>query len=163
MLRTDVVGDKAAVDRLMGLPQEVNIALMRKMGTLTIRLYRHIVLNKLSGQVLRTVSGRLKRSVTFDIRKNGDQLVSEVFTDGTAPYDAIHEYGGKTPPHEIVPVKAQALSFLRDGKRVFYKKINHPGSRMPERSYMRSALDDMREEIESELVSAFEQALRRPS
>lgn len=147
----------------MGLPQEVNIALMRKMGTLTIRLYRHIVLNKLSGQVLRTVSGRLKRSVTFDIRKNGDQLVSEVFTDGTAPYDAIHEYGRKTPPHEIVPVKAQALSFLRDGKRVFYKKINHPGSRMPERSYMRSALDDMREEIESELVSAFEQALRRPS
>lgn len=164
MLRVDVVGDQAAAERMETLPAAVRRALHAKIGLLTLKLYRHIVLNKLSGQVLKTVSGRLKRSVQFKMEEDSaSRMVSEVYTDGSAPYDAIHEYGGKTPPHEIVPVKAQALSFLRDGKRVFYKRVNHPGSRMPERSYMRSSLDDMRSEIEDELVAAFESALRGSS
>ena len=160
MIRVDVTGDQAALDRMQSLPSEVRLALQRKMALLTIKLYRHIVLNKLSGQVLSTVSGRLKRSVTFDTQQTGDQIVSEVYTDGSAPYDTIHEFGGKTPAHVIEPVKAKALSYLQDGKRVFYKRINHPGSRMPERSYMRSALHDMEQEITDELTAAFTQALR---
>lgn len=163
MLRVDVTGDQAALERMQGLPAEIRLALQRKMALLTMRLYRHIILSKLSGQVLRTITGRLKRSVAFRTEDDGERIVSEVYTDGTAPYDAIHEYGGKTAAHDIVAVKAQALSFLRDGKRVFYRRVHHPGSQMPERSYMRSALDDMRDEIETELVGTFQQALRRGS
>lgn len=142
------------------MPAALRILLQRKMTTLSMRLYRHILMNKLSGQVLHTVSGRLKRSIVERTTDDGTKIVSEIYSDGSAPYANIHEYGGKTPAHDIVATKVQALSFLREGKRVFYKRVHHPGSRMPERSYMRSALEDMQEEIVAELTKTYEEALR---
>jgi phage gpG-like protein len=160
VLSVVVTGDREAEDRLRSMPAALRLGLQRKMTTLSMRLYRHILMNKLSGQVLHTVSGRLKRSIVERTTDNGNQIVSEIFSDGSAPYANIHEYGGKTPTHDIVATKAQALSFLREGKRVFYKRGHHPGSRIPERSYMRSALEDMQEEIVSELTKTYEEALR---
>ena len=159
MLSVVVTGSREAEERLRGLPPELHQALLRKIMGLSLRLQRHIVANKISGQVLHTVSGRLKRSVQEETVDEGNIIFSRVYTDGSAPYDKIHEYGGKTPPHDIVPTKADALSFLRDGKRVFYKRVHHPGSKMPERSYMRSALEDMREEIIAELTETYRQVL----
>jgi HK97 gp10 family phage protein len=160
VLTVVVTGDREAEDRLRSMPAELRLGLQRKMTTLSMKLYRHILMDKLSGQVLRTVSGRLKRSIVERTVDNGDRIVSEIYSDGSAPYANIHEYGGKTAAHDIVATKAEALSFLRDGKRVFYKRVHHPGSRMPERSYMRSALEDMQEEIISELTKTYEEALR---
>lgn len=160
MLSVVVTGDREAEDRLRSMPAALRILLQRKMTTLSMRLYRHILMNKLSGQVLHTVSGRLKRSIVERTTDDGTKIVSEIYSDGSAPYANIHEYGGKTPAHDIVATKVQALSFLREGKRVFYKRVHHPGSRMPERSYMRSALEDMQEEIVAELTKTYEEALR---
>ena len=70
------------------------------------------------------------------------------------PYADIQEYGGRTSPHDIVPVKAQALRFMMEGKTVFAKIVHHPGSLIPERSYLRSALSDMQNQIVSELEQA---------
>lgn len=47
-------------------------------------------------------------------------------------YAAIHQLGGKTRPHVIVPRNKKALAF--GGKVV--KKVNHPGSNIPARPFL---------------------------
>ena len=45
----------------------------------------------------------------------------------TARYAGYMEYG--TSPHLIMPKNGKVLSFMRGGRRVFYKKVNHPGTK----------------------------------
>jgi hypothetical protein len=52
------------------------------------------------------------------------------------------------------------LRFQLGGKVVFAKRVNHPGSRMPERSFLRSALYDMESEITRQLVGDIKKAVR---
>ena len=100
---------------------------------------------KLSGDVLNVRTGALRSSVSHEIADDGDTVTVKVFSSGV-PYAAIHEYGGVTKPHDIVPTKAKALHFVMGGKDVFAKVVHHPGSRMPERSYIRSSLTDLLED-----------------
>ena len=74
---------------------------------------------------------------------------------------AIQEFGGKTAAHEILPVKAQALAFVAGGALRFARKVEHPGSLIPERSYLRSSLDEMSDEIVAALADAAAESLER--
>lgn len=62
-------------------------------------------------------TGVYQRSIDYD----GDKTVT-----ANANYSADIEYG--TNAHEIKPVNAKALHFKQNGKDVFYKKVNHPGT-----------------------------------
>ena len=73
-------------------------------------------------------------------------------------YAAIQEYGGKTSAHEILPAKGDVLAFVIGGVQHFARRVEHPGSLIPERSYLRSALDDMKDEILASLTDAATQA-----
>lgn len=57
-----------------------------------------------------------------NIRYDGDKTVI-----ANASYSADIEYG--TNAHEIRAVNADALHFKRNGEDVFYKKVNHPGTK----------------------------------
>lgn len=50
----------------------------------------------------------------------------------SAPYAAIHQFGGKTSPHIIRPKRKQALAWPGG----IAKRVNHPGSRIPARPFM---------------------------
>ncbi|MBQ3942818.1 MAG: hypothetical protein II669_00695 [Elusimicrobia bacterium] len=63
-------------------------------------------------------TGVYQRSIDYD----GDKTVT-----ANANYSADIEYG--TNAHEIKPVNAKALHFKQNGKEVFYKKVNHPGTK----------------------------------
>ena len=83
-------------------------------------------------------------------------------TPATSPdikYAAIHEYGGAIPPHQIVPDKAKALAFILGGKQAFAARVNLPAIAMPERSYMRSSLAEMADEIGEGFSEAMADAL----
>ena len=60
-----------------------------------------------------------------------------------ANYSADIEYG--TGAHEIRPQTAQALHFQKDGKDVFAKKVEHPGTRP--NPVMRNAAKDVQAQI----------------
>lgn len=71
-------------------------------------------------------------------------------------YAAIHEYGGTTGEHVIMPKKATVLAFPgAGGNTVFATIVHHPGSVIPARPYIRPVIpeiqkrcrDDMRTEI----------------
>jgi phage gpG-like protein len=47
-------------------------------------------------------------------------------------YAAIHQFGGTTKPHVILPKDRKALHF----GGIFAKRVNHPGSKIPARPYL---------------------------
>lgn len=146
MLRA-TVEIRGALTALGRIPPEIVEEVAKKVRLLTLELQRHVVADKLQGQVLKHRSGALGRSIQMDVRRQGDSTTGKVFSSGDVKYAAIHEFGGRTPPHDIYPVKAEALAFTIGGQDIFAKVVHHPGSVIPERSFMRSSLADMTDQI----------------
>lgn len=147
LLNVTMVGDEALLVRIQRWPTAVHDMLLRKVTALSLRLQTHVKSDKLSGQVLNRKTGALSRSIVQQVIDQGLMIIGRVFSSGDVKYAAIHEFGGKTRAHDILPKKADALSFMIGGQRIFARVVHHPGSVMPERSYMRSSLTDMAEEI----------------
>lgn len=152
MLQLSLDGQNELIDRFSAMPEQLRAAMARKADALAQSLYSTVVDDKLSGGVLNIVSGGLRNSIRSQVVQQGDEVSASVFTDGSAAYAAIQEYGGKTAAHDILPDKARALAFLFDGKRAFARIVHHPGSQIPERSYLRSALDDQGDDITQALA-----------
>lgn len=153
MLKTELDAGKLISD-VGTMPAQVVAAVTTKMRQVTINLQRHVVNDKLHGQVLKQQSGKLARSIQQDVHTDGDLVIGEVFSAGDVKYAGIHEHGGTTPAHDIIPNKADALAFMMGGKMVFAKIVHHPGSRMPERSFLRSSLADQSSDITAGLKQA---------
>jgi phage gpG-like protein len=147
MLRISLEGQQALADRLDVLPDRLRAALAAKVDALAQTLYSQVVGVNLSGGVLNARSGALRDSIQMESSRQDDRIGAEIFSNGDAPYAAIQEFGGKTAAHEILPAKASVLAFVANGKPVFARRVQHPGSQIPARSYLRSALDEQGESI----------------
>jgi phage gpG-like protein len=158
-LRLD--GLDAATARLDAYPAELAAALAAKTAELSAMLADRVRTDKLSGGVLNARSGALKASIAAEVSADGDGARASVGSNGDVPYAAIQEYGGKTAAHEILPVKAEALAFMVGGALRFARKVEHPGSVIPERSYLRSSLDEMSDDIVAALADAARESLER--
>ena len=72
------------------------------------------------------LSGSFVKSSTKDSATVGTNKV----------YARILNFGGKTSAHDIWHRNNKALAFMRNGTKVFYGKVHHPGSNIPARPYM---------------------------
>lgn len=153
MLKIGLEGQETLAERLGAFPDLLREALADKVDALAQALYQQVVGVNLSGGVLNARSGRLRDSIETQVSKDG-QIGAEIFSSGDVPYAAIQEFGGKTAAHEILPDKAKALAFVMNGKQLFARRIQHPGSLIPQRSYLRSALDEQSDEIVQDLTDA---------
>jgi phage gpG-like protein len=146
-------------DTLAAMPGELREALSARANALAASLQARIQ-DKLSGTVLHARSGALARSITTTIEESSTGVTVRIAALGDIKYAAIHEYGGVIPPHQIVPNKARALAFLVGGKQIFATRANLPAVTMPERSYLRSPLAEMADEIIDGLSAAVVEAAR---
>ena len=122
----------------------------REMLAVTTDLAGYIKREKLSGQVLRRVSGDLSRSVSPSSTINGDIILGTVGTN--LFYGRIHEYGF----NGRVAVSAHA----RSGKHGTYNVRAHERTvTMPERSFLRSSLQEQLPDIRQRLASALVRGL----
>lgn len=156
MFEVSVSGGAEVVARFGEMPQRIHDAILFKMIELEQQLIAKVRAN-LSGAVLKTQSGALLNSIRGDIRDTPTEINATVGSYGVE-YAAIQEYGGKTRAHNIVPSKAQALHFIVEGREVFAAIVRHPGSNVPARSYLNSALADMEDEITIGLIGAIVEA-----
>ena len=138
-------------------PDTVAAALAAKAEELRQALLAKVEAN-LSGDLLQERSGALKASIVAEVTADPDAVAFSVASEGV-PYAAIQEYGGTTGPHDIVPVKAQALAFAGAAGPTFARRVHHPGSHLPARGYLGSALDAMQDEIAGGLKAAVLEAL----
>ncbi len=144
--------------RLDAYPVALSEALSAKASELAAALADMVRNDKLAGAVLSARTGALKASIMADVSADGDGFLASVGSAGEVKYAAIQEYGGKTGAHEILPAKAQALAFVAGGGLRFAPGVEHPGSLVPERSYLRSSLDEMSGEIVAALADAATEA-----
>ena len=126
-------------------------------------LQSYIVSQKLSGQVLRRITGRLSDSVGVEMATaNGDDFTGAVVSGApTAPYGAVHEFGGENF-YTIYPVNAKALAFragaytvmkaigarsaeMALGDMVFARKVIHPP--LKPRPFMAPSVEETSEEM----------------
>jgi phage gpG-like protein len=157
-LKISITGDRELIARLESMPPAIQAALYAKVRQLSTRLEQKVV-GKLQGPVLKHRSGALSRSIFSEVTQSRDLVQGRVASSGSVKYAAIHEFGGRTKAHVIEPKKAAVLAYMAGGKMRFAKRINHPGSVMPERSFLRSSLGDMAEEIKDGLVEAVNEGL----
>ena len=129
-------------------------------STLAQALAEKVRDEKLSGQVLAARSGALRR---LDRRRglanDGDDVVATVGSFGDVKYAAIQEYGGRTGgarnPAGQGARRSRSSSAARCASRA---RVEHPGSTIPERSYLRSSLDEASDEIVAALAATPDEA-----
>lgn len=156
MITAQIIGKEQFISRFAAMPENLHDELKRRITTLSLQMEAHVKNDKLSGQVLNSLTGALKRSIQSDVMDGGDVITGRVYSAAPMPYARIHEYGGKTKAHIIEAINGQALRFEIGGKVIYRKSVNHPGSTMPERSYLRSSLEDYRENI----IQSFKDAVK---
>jgi phage gpG-like protein len=153
MLNLTLDGAQALQARLEAFPAAVLNGLTVKAQALADALADKVKFEKLSGGVLNARSGALIASIGAEISSDGEGVSAAVGSFGDVKYAAIQEYGGKTGAHEILPDKAKALAFVDGGATRFARRVEHPGSVIPERSYLRSSLAEMSDEILAALAA----------
>ena len=140
MITVTVIG----ADRVIAKLKRVYPAMLQRLA-ITVNacgqdLAGYIKASKLHGQVLQQRTGKLAGSVRAQpVQVGSDSVISRVGSYNCT-YAAIHEYGGRTAPHDIVPRNKKALYWAGAAHPVMI--VHHPGSNFPERSFLRSALAD---------------------
>jgi phage gpG-like protein len=118
---------------------------------LSPELAAFIVTEKLSGQVLNKISGKLQESIAPQgTVVADDSITGSVLQDSDiASYGVIHEFGGQIPARFGNPL----MHWIgRDGEDVYRHFAK--GFTLPERSFMRAALEDFSPQVEEAIILA---------
>lgn len=130
------VDDRSIQLKLGNLPRRLQERLTMAMIYLTQTLRNYIITDKLSGGVLNRQSGDLARSIQDKVDSSPSAVIGTVYSTGHASvYGKIHEYGA-------IFQKYVHMAWGREMKEPHSVTFHYP-----ERSFMRSGLRDMREQI----------------
>jgi phage gpG-like protein len=155
-----LVGDDAMLGWLRAIPDAVASGIARAISQLGIDLQRRIQEDELSGQILAARSDSLKSSIDLEIDQSGDEVSATVSSDSV--YAHVHEYGFSGTLNVRASLRRITEAF---GRPISQKTINVRAYRrrmeLPERSFMRSALEDMDPAIRDEVEAALGEALMR--
>lgn len=163
MIRLEIKGGQEAIAFFKRMPASVHASLVKKVTFLTIKLEAYIKTEKLAGQVLNKKTGRLVRSIGHKMSITDSRITGIVFQSADVPYGGIHEFGGSIPAHVIIPKNKAVLAWAQaggEGNMRYAKSVQHPGAKMPERSYMRSSLRDLSVEISTGMKAAVVEGIR---
>jgi hypothetical protein len=152
-----LTGDMVARARMEGMPSRLVPLLIRNLNTVHTQLQRHIVSDKLSGQVLKSHTGNLKRNILqIPATAEGYVVTAGVGLGKNAAYGLAHEFGAHIP--ERTPINAKALSWIgADGLRVFAMRAK--AFTLPERSFLRTGFAEFQPKIAEAAQSAMQEAL----
>ena len=159
MLRIELIGGDALVTALRQWTPRLQKEIEASIGRSVLRLQLHIKANKLTGQVLKVQTGTLRRSIDQVVTTSGNSVTGQV--DTNVRYGIMHEYGFSG----TVQVKAH----MREIKQAFGRPLKEPkfvqvrahsaNVNFPERSFLRTALRDLKPDIESDLKASIERAI----
>lgn len=153
MFSIESKGKTELTARFDKMPSKLHDALFKSMTGLADDLKTHIANDKLNGQVLNRISGKLAGSIQRRMTDSPDKITATVYSNDTAkPYNRAHEYGAIIP--DRFPKNAKALHWMVGGQHVFAKFAR--GFTLPARSYMRSGLADYKTQIINTLQKTVE-------
>jgi hypothetical protein len=156
MIEFELRGDTQIIAKISRTANLISAEIMRALNTVNTQLQRHIQSDKLSGQVLSSRTGNLKRSIVqIPATNEGGSIVGGVGLGAEAPYGLAHEFGAHI--RERVPVASKALHWIgASGEQVFAMRAR--AFDLPERSFMRSSFEEFRDRIEADIRAAVHEA-----
>lgn len=160
MIAAKLSGAAAAVDRLRAVRAEAVAGVARMVTRLGLDLQSNVQQNKLSGQLLRVRSGKLRGSIAARTEESGTAVTASVYSD--LDYAAAQEYGF----FGTVGVRASLRQVKEAFGRPIVPKTIAVGAYqrrmdLPQRSFLRSALDDMSPEIDERIADVLSEAMSR--
>jgi phage gpG-like protein len=164
MLKVQLIGDDALIAKFDAMPAKVRQALKAKVTALAIEMDSKVV-DKLSGPVLNRKTGALARSINWLVEDQGQAVIGKVRSSGDVKYAAIHEFGGVIhhPGGTAYIIESGQAVWISNAKAATMENVRRTAPHditMPERSYMRSTLADMKDEIEEGLREAVHQGVQ---
>jgi phage gpG-like protein len=156
MISIVLIGNNVVAQKFLAMSPKVYASVGKAMRKFSIDLQRHVMADKLSGQVLNRVTGTLRRSITQKIDDMGDGFVGTVGTN--VKYARVHEFGG------VVSVKTHLRrikqAFGRELKEEKLVQVRAHTANYPERSFLRSALNDMTPEFKERMERAAKEGVK---
>jgi phage gpG-like protein len=153
-------GDRELTAKCVRIADRLQAEIIRSLNHVNTQLQEHIQKDKLEGQVLKSHSFNLQRSIIqIPAEEQGDTITGAVALANTARYGLIHEFGGTIHVPEIRPTEAKALHWIgKSGEEVFAMRVQAHDVHMPERSFMRSSFVEFRDRIEDQIRAAVRKA-----
>ena len=160
MLKMEFIGGDVLVALLRAYGDKVQTAIVKSVARSALKLQSEVMENRLSGQVLNVRTGNLRRSIHQRVTNTGGAVIGEVNTN--VRYGAAHEYGFAGTVNVKASLRQVRQAFGRPLKspRYIQVKAHSRNVRLPERSFLRTALRDMKPEIEADLRNSVKGALR---
>jgi phage gpG-like protein len=153
-----LVGDDAVLAWLRATPDAIASGIGRAISQLGIELQRKVQEDELSGQILAARCGSLRSSIGMEVDEDSERVSATVFSDSRYAY--AHEYGFAGTVDVRASLRRMTEAF---GRPISEKTINVRAYRrrmdLPERSFLRSALEDMDPAIREEVGAALLEAL----
>ncbi len=177
MMTAYIIGKEQFLANLRDAPNNVRRSLLKEMNRIVTYLVRTVKSNKLSGDPLHVRTGVLRNSIAGEVTDNGQLIEGTVGTN--VSYAAVHEYGFQgtvwVPEYtrrsayvrlknlETIRVK---LNSRRKGKIIGTGVVNAHAMKMnmPERSFLRSTLNEelptIRESLEIAIAEGLQASLK---
>ncbi|KWO52964.1 hypothetical protein WM28_10820 [Burkholderia ubonensis] len=158
IFESEVRGDQAVIAHFRAMPDRLRTALRRAIYDDLIKLQRHIVTQKLAGQVLKRRTGTLAASVTLGpIIEDASAVTGTIGPN--VPYARILEYGGtiRHPGGTAYLPTAGGYEFISNRAAALLPNLPRTKPHLipiPAHPYMRSSLADMRQTILDDLQRA---------
>lgn len=134
MIETEIIGLQEFGAKLGLRVSRLEGSLVRAMREIGMDMVAEVKANKLSGQVLRVQTGRLRRSITSKVKNEGGTVSAEVGTN--VSYGLIHEFGDKA--------------------RFSAKGMRGP---FPQRAFLRPTLVEKEPQIKARVAKAIAEAI----
>lgn len=157
----NILGRDEVLARLGETPAKIRIAAKSSLDMWATELAGYIKAEKLSGQVLHRRSGALSRSVHPNKATESGTTISAGAAAGLdVPYARAHEYGIQ---RNVVVSAYHRMQTMAWGKPISPREVlvNQHSSyiNLPERSYMRSSLNEKAPDGIAELRAAVKEAI----
>jgi phage gpG-like protein len=149
-----IVPDTAKLERDLGVKRSQMLAALKtEITRIAVDVTATVKGEKLSGQALKVQSGRLRRSINYRVATSDTGVDAKVGTN--VEYARVHEFGFKGAVNvreHIRKAKGKTQAMVRAHTR----NVN-----MPERSFLRSTLREMKGDIDSRIARVVAQSIAR--
>lgn len=182
MITAELVGADRVIAFLERMPEKVQQVLKEDVSRLALALLTKVKEDKLSGQVLKNQTGTLRRSINQKVTVIPNRSVKGSVGTNVI-YAKAHEFG--VDQFKIITVRAylrkcksrstftmktgrffslegatSKLKVASDGIAFVKSFQRNQHTKLPERSFLRSALREMGSEITADLTAAVQRAIR---
>lgn len=159
MVKGTIIGSEKITARFREIDQKALPKLTAKIQKVVIQLQAKVIKDKLSGQVLKVRSNNLRSSIHQEVSTNGNTIVGKVGTN--VEYAAFHEYGFNGTQNVKEHLRNIKIAFGKPLKKPKLVTVRAHGRKVdyPEKSFLRSAMEDMKDEIMVAMTEGMKEAI----